>query len=81
MQSESETQLARYYPQTGPLLYVLPELFPWGFFSASPTVLEAINTVLEQRGLPTLWVQEDGTIGPQNPVEQQVVYIPTPFSN
>lgn len=81
MGSDSRNELVRYYPQSGPLLYALAEPFPWGFFSASPTVLEAINIYLENSGLPTLWVQDDGTIGPQNPVQLQLVYIPTPFWN
>jgi hypothetical protein len=58
---------------------VPPGTFPLGFFCASPTVLEAINSVLEQRGLPTLWVQPDGTIGPTDPLLMTVEYIPTPF--
>jgi hypothetical protein len=45
----------------------------------SPTVLEAINCVLTQRGLPTLWVQPDGTIGPTDPLLLRVEYVPTPF--
>jgi len=79
MSQDARNSIVRYDPLAGPLLYVLPDPFPWGFFSASPTVLEAINVVLEQRGAPPLWIQEDGTIGPNNPVQLQVVYIPSPF--
>jgi hypothetical protein len=53
--------------------------FPTGLFCASPTVLEAINGVLQQRGVPTLWVQADGTIGPADPLLMRVEYIPSPF--
>ena len=52
---------------------------PGGLFCASPTVLEAINSVLFQRGLPTLWVQPDGTIGPTDPLMFRVEYVPSPF--
>ena len=50
-----------------------------GLFCASPTVLEAINNVLYHRGLPTLWVQADGTIGPTDPLLGRVEYVPSPF--
>lgn len=50
-----------------------------GLFCASPTVLEAINNVLYHRGLPTLWVEADGTIGPTDPLLGRVEYVPSPF--
>jgi hypothetical protein len=50
-----------------------------GFFCAAPTILEAINAILHQRGVPTLWVQPDGTIGPTDPLLARVEYVPTPF--
>jgi hypothetical protein len=53
--------------------------FPMGLFCASPTILEAINHVLYHRGLPTLWVQMDGTIGPADPLLLRVEYVPSPF--
>jgi hypothetical protein len=53
--------------------------FPTGLFCASPTVLEAINSVLHQRGVPLLWVQADGTIGPTDPLLFRVEYVPSPF--
>ena len=72
--------LAKRDPNGGALVgRVPPGTFPLGFFCASPTVLEAINSVLEQRGMPTLWVQPDGTIGPTDPLLMTVEYIPTPF--
>lgn len=52
---------------------------PDGLFCASPTVLEAINNVLYHRGLPTLWVENDGTIGPTDPLLGRVEYVPSPF--
>jgi hypothetical protein len=55
--------------------------FAVGFFCAAPTILEAINGVLGSRGLPTLYVQHDGTIGPTNPLLLQVQYVPPPFVN
>ena len=54
-------------------------VMPGGLFCASPTVLEAINNVLYHRGLPTLWVQADGTIGPTDPLLGRVEYLPSPF--
>ena len=56
------------------------DYFPAGLFCAAPTVLEAINGVLVDRGLPTLYVQPDGTIGPTDPVLMRVEYVPSPFS-
>ena len=53
--------------------------FPTGLFCASPTVLEAINHVLHQRGVQPLWVQADGTIGPTDPLLLRVEYVPSPF--
>jgi hypothetical protein len=53
--------------------------FPTGLFCASPTVLEAINMVLHERGVPPLWVQADGTIGPTDPLLLRVEYVPSPF--
>ncbi len=53
--------------------------FPTGLFCASPTVLEAINAVLQQRGGRPLWVQADGTIGPTDPLLLRVEYVPSPF--
>ncbi len=50
-----------------------------GIFCASPTVLEAINYMLYERGLPTLWVQPDGTIGPTDPLVLRFEYVPSPF--
>jgi hypothetical protein len=52
--------------------------FPVGFFCAAPTILEAINGILESRGMPTLYVQADGTIGPTNPLLLHVEYTATP---
>ncbi len=52
---------------------------PGRLFCASPTVLEAINHVLYHRGLPTLWVEADGTIGPSDPLMFRVEYVPSPF--
>ena len=52
--------------------------FPIGFFCAAPTILEAINGMLERRGLPKLYVQPDGTIGPTDPLLLQVEYVPEP---
>jgi hypothetical protein len=52
--------------------------FPLGFFCAAPTILEAINGILQARGLPTLYVQPDGTIGPTDPLLLQVEYTPEP---
>jgi hypothetical protein len=52
--------------------------FPVGFFCAAPTILEAINGILASRGLPTLYVQPDGTIGPTDPLLLQVEYTPEP---
>ena len=48
-------------------------------FCASPTVLEAINHVLYQRGMPTLSVLPDGTIGTTDPLTFRVDYAPSPF--
>ena len=53
--------------------------FPTGLFCASPTVLEAINMVLHERGVTRLWVQADGTIGPTDPLLLRVEYVPSPF--
>jgi hypothetical protein len=53
--------------------------FPIGLFCASPTVLEAINAALHHRGLPTLWVQPDGSIGPTDPLILRVECDPFPF--
>ena len=53
--------------------------FPIGLFCASPTVLEAINDALYQRGLPTLWVQADGSIGPTDPLILRMECDPYPF--
>lgn len=50
-----------------------------GLFCASPTVLEAINNVLYHRGLPTLWADADGAIGPGDPLLGRVEYVPSPF--
>jgi hypothetical protein len=55
------------------------DYFPTGLFCASPTVLEAINNVLQQRGIPLLWVQADGTIGPTDPLLLTAHYVPSPF--
>jgi hypothetical protein len=53
--------------------------FPLGFFCASPTILEAINHMMQGRGMATLWVQMDGTIGPTDPLLMRVEYVPSPF--
>jgi hypothetical protein len=53
--------------------------FEVGLFCAAPTILEAINAILHQRGMATLWVQPDGTIGPTDPLLARVEYVPTPF--
>ena len=55
------------------------ESFPLGLFCAAPTVLEAINRVLHAQGLPVLWVQSDGTIGPADPLLLRIEYVPNPF--
>ena len=52
---------------------------PDRLFCASPTVLEAINRVLYHRGMPTLCVLPDGTIGPTDPLVFCVEYAPSPF--
>lgn len=52
---------------------------PNRLFCASPTVLEAINQVLYHRGMPTLCVLPDGTIGPTDPLMFRVEYLPSPF--
>lgn len=52
---------------------------PRGLFCASPTVLEAINDVLYYRGMSTLCVLPDGTIGPNDPLMFRVEYAPSPF--
>lgn len=52
---------------------------PNRLFCASPTVLEAINQVLYHRGMPTLSVLPDGTIGPTDPLVFRVEYVPSPF--
>jgi hypothetical protein len=52
---------------------------PNRLFCASPTVLEAINQVLYHRGMPTLCVLPDGTIGPPDPLTFRVEYAPSPF--
>jgi hypothetical protein len=81
MASDSEKMLARRDPHADALVLgrVPQGTFPLGFFCASPTVLEAINFVLQQRGLPTLWVQPDGTIGPTDPLLMTVEFVPSPF--
>ena len=68
-------------PRAGALMRLRggPGVSAGGLFCASPTVLEAINSVLMQRGLPTLWVQPDGTIGPTDPLTFRVEYVPSPF--
>jgi hypothetical protein len=67
-------------PRAGALIHRAgSNYFPTGFFCASPTILEAINHVLYDRGLPTLWVQMDGTIGPADPLLLRVEYVPSPF--
>jgi hypothetical protein len=72
--------LAPHDPRTGALMRIpRRDAFPVGVFCASPTVLEAINHVLYERGIPTLWVQPDGTIGPTDPLIFTVEYIPSPF--
>ena len=55
------------------------DLPPNRLFCASPTVLEAINQVLYHRGMPTLCVLPDGTIGPTDPLMFRVEYLPSPF--
>ncbi len=50
-----------------------------GLFCAAPTILEAINLILLERGVPTLWVQPDGEIGPTDPLVGRVEYVPSPF--
>ena len=51
----------------------------WGLFCASPTVLEAINSIRAAQGLSTLHVLSDGTIGSPEPLMLRVEYIPSPF--
>src|SRR4051812_7114984 len=53
--------------------------FPIGLFCASPTVLEAINEALRHSGLPLLWVQLDGSIGPTDPLILRMQCDPYPF--
>jgi hypothetical protein len=53
--------------------------FPLGMFCASPTVLEAINDSLYRRGLPTMWVMPDGSIGPTDPLILRMECDPYPF--
>lgn len=80
MAFDPQKALATHDPFAGAIVHVPPDrAFPVGLFCASPTVLEAINAVLTERRLPTLWVQPDGSIGPNDPLVMQVVYIPTPF--
>jgi hypothetical protein len=56
-----------------------PAGFGWGLFCASPTVLEAINSIRQSQGLSTLHVLSDGTIGSPEPLMLRVEYIPSPF--
>jgi hypothetical protein len=56
-----------------------PGGMPWGVFCASPTVLEAINNVLQQKGMRQLWVLPDGSIGPTDPLLLRMEYVPSPF--
>ena len=74
--------LARRDPHPGGLMHLRGGRSgpgPGGLFCASPTVLEAINHVLYHRGLPTLWADTDGVIGPSDPLLGRVEYVPSPF--
>jgi hypothetical protein len=69
-------------PRHNAIVHVPPArdgYFPTGLFCASPTVLEAINVVLRDRGVPPLWVQADGTIGPTDPLLLTAHFVPSPF--
>jgi hypothetical protein len=75
--------LARRDPGSGALMRLRDDggdgLPPNRLFCASPTVLQAINQVLAHRGMPTLCVLPDGTIGPTDPLTFRVEYLPSPF--
>lgn len=81
MSVEPGKALARVDANGNAVVHVPPrgDYFPAGLFCAAPTVLEAINGVLAQRGMPTLHVHADGTIGPADPLLLRMEYVPSPF--
>ena len=62
-----------------------PSILSWSLahldpFSSTPTILQALNRLRILAGMSPLRMQADGTIDmPEDPLQHQVEYEPTPF--